>query len=53
MPKKAKLYSRLEGGAAAEDGNSSSGSRERFRRAGLPPRLAADILERRGELQKS
>ena len=43
---------RLDGGAADEDGISSSGSLERLRRVGLEiPRLAADMLGRRGELQ--
>lgn len=42
---------RLEGGAADEDGISSSGSRDRLRRVGLEaPRLAADMFDRRGEL---
>ena len=42
---------RLEGGAAEDEGRSSSGSLERFRRVGATtPRLAAAILGRRGEL---
>ena len=44
-------YLRLEGGAAADDGRSSSGSRDRFRRGGLFPRFAADMVARSGELQ--
>ena len=42
---------RLDGGAAEEDGTSSSGSLERLRRAGLIfPRLAAAMFDRKGEL---
>ena len=42
---------RLDGGAAEDEGISSSSSLERFRRVGLTmPRLAAAILGRRGEL---
>lgn len=45
-------YSRLEGGAADEDGMSSSGSLDRLRplRAAAPL-FAADILGRSGELK--
>lgn len=45
-------YSRLEGGAADEEGTSSSGSRDRLRpvRPDIP-RFAADMLGRSGELQ--
>jgi hypothetical protein len=43
---------RLRLDAGNEDGNSSSSSRARFLRlAVLNPRLAADMLERSGELQ--
>ena len=46
------FYSRLEGGAADEDGMSSSGSLDRLRplRAAAPL-FAADILDRSGELK--
>jgi hypothetical protein len=44
------FYSRLEGGAAADDGISSSSSRPRLLRAGALPLLAAAILGRKGEL---
>ena len=44
-------YARLDGGAAADDGKSSSGSLERLRLAGVAPRLAADMLGRSGELE--
>ena len=44
-------HSRLDGGTAAEDGRSSSGSLERLRRVGFTfPRLAAAIFVRKGEL---
>ena len=41
---------RLDGGAADEDGRSSSGSLERLRPLRAGPLLAADILGRSGEL---
>jgi hypothetical protein len=45
-------HSRLEGGAADEDGMSSSGSLDRFRPVRpMVPRFAADILGRSGELK--
>lgn len=46
------FHSRLEGGAADEDGMSSSGSLDRLRplRAAAPL-FAADILDRSGELK--
>lgn len=45
-------HSRLEGGAADEDGMSSSGSLDRLRPVRPPaPRFAADMLGRSGELQ--
>ena len=44
-------YSRLEGGAADEEGTSSSGSLERFLRLDIVgPRLAAAIDGLKGEL---
>ena len=47
------LYLRLDGGGAADDGISSSGSRDRLRRLRLLiPRFAEDILERKGELKE-
>ena len=43
--------SRLDGGAADEDANSSSASLERLRPLrSIAPRFAADILGRSGEL---
>lgn len=41
----------LDGGAADEEGRSSSASRERLRlRAGARPRFAADMFGRKGKL---
>ncbi len=46
------FYSRLEGGAADEDGISSSGSLDRLRPLRVAaPLFAADILARSGELK--
>jgi hypothetical protein len=46
------LHLRLEGGPAAEEGISSSGSLERLREAPVgAPRFAEDMLGRSGELQ--
>lgn len=43
----------LDGGAAEEEGTSSSASRERLRlRPGAAPRFAADMLGRNGELEE-
>lgn len=50
-PVQAFSHSRLEGGAAEDEGTSSSGSLERLRLVGpAPPRFAADKLGRSGEL---
>lgn len=46
------MNQQLDGGAADEDGRSSSGSLERLRPfRGADPRLAADIFGRSGELK--
>lgn len=47
-------YIRLEGGAAEDEGISSSASLPLFRPLGAGrPRLAADMLGRNGELERS
>ena len=47
------VYLRLEGGAADDEGTSSSVSRPRFRPLAIGrPRLAADMLGRSGELEQ-